>query len=236
MVNKTKCLAILLLVVLGFTTSSFAQARGISINLKDASLEQLILQAEEQSDYKFYYESHSVNVSQKVSVNVKDASINKLMDSALAGTDVTYSVSGNKVMLAPKTESSREGQSQKLIKGVVLDSKGQPIAGADVVIVGTTKGTSTDANGAFFIDAKAGDKLKVSFLGFVDKTVTATVESLNITLEDDYTALSEVVVIGYGTAKKSSLTGALTQVNNESFQDQRVTRVDQALQGRAAGV
>jgi len=236
MVNKTKFLAVLLLVVLGFTTSSFAQARGISINLKDASLEQLILQAEEQSDYKFYYESHSVNVSQKVSVNVKDASINKLMDSALVGTDVTYSVSGNKVMLAPKTESSREGQSQKLIKGVVLDSKGQPIAGADVVIVGTTKGTSTDANGAFFIDAKAVDKLKVSFLGFVDKTVTATVESLNITLEDDYTALSEVVVIGYGTAKKSSLTGALTQVNNESFQDQRVTRVDQALQGRAAGV
>lgn len=235
MVNKSKFLAVLLLVVLGFTTSSFAQARGITINLREGSLEQLILQAEEQSDYKFYYESHSVNVRQKVSVNVKDASINQLMDSALEGTGVSYSVSGNKVMLAPKAEVSHQGQSQKPIKGVILDSKGQPVAGADVVIVGTTKGTSTDANGAFSIDAKLGDQLKVSFLGFVDKTVAAG-DNLSITLQDDLTALNEVVVIGYGTAKKSSLTGALTQVNSESFQDQRVTRVDQALQGRAAGV
>jgi hypothetical protein len=173
MVNKSKFLAALLLVVLGFTTSSFAQARGITINLKDGSLEQLILQAEEQSDYKFYYESHSVNVRQKVSVNVKDASINKLMDSALEGTDVTYSVSGNKVMLAPKAEGARQGQSQKPIKGVIVDSKGQPIAGANVVIVGTTRGTSTDANGAFSIEAKPGEQLTVSFLGFVDKTVAA---------------------------------------------------------------
>src|SRR5574344_534316 len=187
MVNKSKFLAALLLVVLGFTTSSFAQARGITINLREGSLEQLILQAEEQSDYKFYYESHSVNVRQKVSVNVKDASINQLMDSALEGTEVSYSVSGNKVMLAPKAEVSHQGQSQKPIKGVILDSKGQPVAGADVVIVGTTKGTSTDANGAFSIDAKPGDQLKVSFLGFVDKTGAAG-DTLTIPLQADLTA------------------------------------------------
>lgn len=141
---------------------------------------------------------------------------------------------------APKAYAVEGGtlitQNSGKVTGVVMDTGGVPIIGADVVVVGTTIGVFTDIDGKFIIDAKPGERLKVSYMGFKDLIVEVTGDNMNIVLEADQEALDEVVVIGYGTARKSTLTGALSQVSSSSFEDQKVTRIDQALQGRAAGV
>ena len=139
--------------------------------------------------------------------------------------------------MAANAAESVTGVEQQQVRGSVKDASGQPVVGAYIVQVGnTSNGTITDADGQFSISLKEGDQVKVSCIGFADLTVTVGSGPLSIVLSEDTTLLNEIVVIGYGTAKKSSLTGALSQVSSSAFEDQKVTRVDQALQGRASGV
>ena len=124
------------------------------------------------------------------------------------------------------------------IKGKVTDGTNSPVIGAGVIADGTTTGSVTDVDGSYSISVPAGTKLIFSCLGYLDQIVETgnSSSTINVVLKEDSTLLDEVVMIGYGTAKKSSLTGALSQVSSDSFKDQKVTRVDQALQGRASGV
>jgi len=120
---------------------------------------------------------------------------------------------------------------------VIAQSDSQPIPGANVLIVGTATGTATDFDGNFQIQVASGDVVQFSFLGFVTQRVTITNQTvLNISLEDDANQLEEVVVIGYGTQKKSHLTGAISKVVNDDLDQIAVTRVDDALIGQVSGV
>ncbi len=123
------------------------------------------------------------------------------------------------------------------IKGKVIDNYGEPIVGVTVVVASTYVNTITNNNGEFSIQAKKGDLLKFTLMGYVSQDVTIGDQNdVQVVLKEDVALLDEIVVIGYGTSLKSNLTGSLSQVGDESFEDQRVTRVDEALQGRAAGV
>lgn len=128
---------------------------------------------------------------------------------------------------------------QNSISGTVtaLDD-GSPIPGANVIVKGTSNGTSTDFDGNFTIsNVEPNTILQISFLGF--KTLEITVgnqTTINIALESDAQQLDDVVVVGYGTARRSDLTGALASVSAKDFEKQPITRVDQAIQGRASGV
>lgn len=128
---------------------------------------------------------------------------------------------------------------QSTVTGLVtsLDDN-QPILGANVTIKGTSNGTSTDFDGAFSIENVSPDDILVfSFLGFETLEVAVGNQTqINVQLETDTQSLDEVVVIGYGTMRKSDVTGSLTSVSAKSFEQQPLTRIDQALQGRAAGV
>ena len=132
--------------------------------------------------------------------------------------------------------SFAQSQSRQ-IAGKVTDSDGQPVAGADVLVAGTTNGTSTDHDGNFVINASSDDVLRFAFLGFVEQSIKVGSRSvINVTLAEDSQVLDDVLVIGYGTIKKSSSTGSQASVSDKSFAEQKVTRIDQALQGRATGV
>ncbi len=125
------------------------------------------------------------------------------------------------------------------IKGNVVDTSGQPVIGASVLVKGTMNGTNTDINGNFSLNnVPANGTLEVTFIGF--KTVeTIAVPSqtfFNITMEEDSATLDEVVVVGYGVQKKSDVTGALTRVDSETLNTKPVMNAFEALQGKAAGV
>jgi TonB-linked SusC/RagA family outer membrane protein len=127
--------------------------------------------------------------------------------------------------------------SQNLITGKVTDSNGQPLPGATVVVENSNKGTTTDFNGNFSIDASSGNVLVISYIGFLTTRITVgNATTYNVTLEEDLAKLEEVVVVGYGTQKKINLTGALETVTFSEEVNQPVTNSGQLLYGRFSGV
>ena len=123
------------------------------------------------------------------------------------------------------------------VTGVVMaEGEPDPVIGANVMVKGTSNGTITDFDGNFSLDAKSGDILLISYMGYKPQEVKATTSPMRITLQADNVLLEEVVAIGYGTMKKSDLTGAVTSVSADDLLKAPVSGLDQALQGRAAGV
>ena len=129
-------------------------------------------------------------------------------------------------------------QDSYLIKGkVVSQVDNLPIPGVNVIVVGTTNGVSTDFDGNYQIQVKQDDVLQFSYVGFKTQTIIITnQQTLNVSLSEDTSQLDEVVVIGYGTQKKSHLTGAIAKVKGEDVAAIQSTRVDEALAGKLPGV
>ncbi|QJD95515.1 TonB-dependent receptor [Mucilaginibacter robiniae] len=126
---------------------------------------------------------------------------------------------------------------QSVVKGKVTDKSGQPLPGVGVKVQGTTTATSTDINGSYTINAAPNASLIFTYVGFTTLTEPIANQSVvNVTLTEGTNNLNDVVVVGFGTQKKSVVTGAITRVKTSDIQDQQVTRLDQALQGRTSGV
>ena len=124
-----------------------------------------------------------------------------------------------------------------LLSGTVTGEDNVPFPSVNVIIPNTTRGTLTDFDGHYEIDVVKGDELQFSFLGFITQTVTISNQTeLNITLAEDASKLDEVVVVGYGSRKKSDITGAVSSIKAEELNAFPVLNAEQALQGRAAGV
>lgn len=133
---------------------------------------------------------------------------------------------------------SVHAQQAKTISGKVISkADGQPVPGVNILIVGTTTGTSTDFDGKYTIEAKAGDVLQFSYVSFKNQVITVgESNTIDVSLEEDTNTLDEIVVIGYGTQKRKNLTGAITKLKNEKLDQIAVARVDDALVGQVAGV
>ncbi|WP_321516839.1 TonB-dependent receptor [Marinifilum fragile] len=128
-------------------------------------------------------------------------------------------------------------QNQKTITGKVVDEQNLPLIGVNILVKGTTLGTVTDFDGNFQLDVPANGVVKFSFIGYVDQEITITNEtSLNIVLKEDVQGLNEVVVVGYGTQKKSDLTGAVASVKAEDLAKTPSSNPVNSLQGKVAGV
>ncbi|MDK2842808.1 MAG: TonB-dependent starch-binding outer membrane protein SusC [Anaerophaga sp.] len=128
-------------------------------------------------------------------------------------------------------------QEQKTVSGQVTDSQNQPLPGVNVVIKGTMQGTITDIDGNYELQASGGDVLRFSFIGFKTQEVPVGDQTtINVTMEEEFAGLDEVVVVGYGVQQKSLVTGAISSVNAQDLETTSNTRVEQALQGRTAGV
>ena len=127
--------------------------------------------------------------------------------------------------------------SQNVISGTVKDSSGQPLPGATVLIQNTTRGTNTDFDGLFTLEASEGEVLEISFIGFATTKVTVGKgKTYDIVLQEDAAQLDEVVVVGYGTQKKVNLTGSVETITFKEEVNQPVTNAGQLLYGRFSGV
>ena len=124
---------------------------------------------------------------------------------------------------------------QVAVKGHVKDATGEPIIGATIRVDGQTGGAVTDYDGNFTIQAPAGATITVSYIGYDTQSLTAS-SNMEITLTDDTKSLNEVVVIGYGRAKKSDLTGSVTAIKPDEMNHGLITSAQDALQGKVAGV
>ena len=126
-------------------------------------------------------------------------------------------------------------QQQGSIKGTVVDDKGEPVIGANVLVVGTSVGTITDIDGVFKINAKAGAKLKITFIGYTEQVVVAQ-NNMRVVLSEDATTLQEVEIVAYGVQKKVTMTGAVASVKTEALTRTSIGSVSNVLGGQMAGL
>ncbi|WP_321019861.1 TonB-dependent receptor [Bacteroides sp.] len=135
------------------------------------------------------------------------------------------------------SDTTTDGDAGKTIKGVINDEQGETIIGASVIIKGEDTGTTSDMDGRFTLEAPEGAILVISYTGYHTQEVKVRKRSLlRVVLKEDNQLLDEVVVVGYGTVKKSDLTGAVSGVSNRQYKNQPVQRVENILQGRTPGV
>ena len=137
------------------------------------------------------------------------------------------------MMLLPLTASA-----QSKVTGTVTDANGETVIGATIKIKGVNGvGTVTDMDGNFSINAKAGQTLEISYIGYTNKTVKVPANGrISIVMTEDTHSLNEVVVVGYGTMKRSDLTGSVSSIDEKAIKQGVNTSMEQAMQGRIAGV
>lgn len=221
-------------------------SQNVSITLKksDTELENVLNDIEKQTDYLFVYNKF-VNVNRKVSVDWNKCKLDDVLKLLFAGTEVQYTVDGSYIVLSAKNTPVGKGktsipvvQQNKKISGVVKDKSGEPIIGANIVVKDSKSlGTVTDVDGKFSLEVGNGKLLTVSYIGYDTKEVSiGNGKNLIIILSEDTKTLDEVVVIGYGTVKKSNLISAVSKIDNESIKERPVMTVGDALQGQLSGV
>lgn len=143
----------------------------------------------------------------------------------------------NNKEVTTNSDTTTDGDAGKTIKGVINDEQGETIIGASVIIKGEDTETTSDMDGRFTLEAPEGAILVISYIGYHTQEVKVRKRSLlRVVLKEDNQLLDEVVVVGYGTVKKSDLTGAVSGVSNRQYKNQPVQRVENILQGRTPGV
>jgi len=218
------------------------QQERLNVILKNASLEDVFTAIEKQSSYRFLYKSDLVDIRKKVNVSQRNAELESILKEALAGTDIYFTVKeGDLVIItpsAPKVASDIQ-QDDKVIRGKVVDVNGDPLPGAAVYLKGNNAiGTITDVEGHYELKIpKEAQTIIFSFIGMENQEVAFAGQSnINITLMSAYEEVDEVVVVAYGTQKKSNLTGSVQAVSGDELKDATTPSVSQLLQGKASGV
>lgn len=194
-----------------------------------------------QTDYKFFYEKGTFKDIHKVKVTEGVVNVNKLLVRSLSNGNFDIEVTKKNVILIKQravSESIKKKVQEHQITGTIVDKDGNPLPGASIMEKGTIIGTVTDFDGKFSLSVSDENAiLVVTYLGFATQEIAVGDQtSFTITLQEDASALDEVVLIGYGSQRKSDLTGAVTVVKLKAMDEVPVVSVDQALVGRVGGV
>jgi len=204
----------LLLVSMGsIYASAYAQNREITLNATNISLKEVIKQIERQSDYTFFYNEDYVDLSQLVSLTTNKKDIGVVLTSLCSQAKLNCKfMENNLVVITSETQ-----QKQSKVSGKVTDDSGQPLVGVTIIVSGSSRAVITDVNGNYSISLNANDKVLVfSFIGMKKQEVTIGGRPIiNLLMETESNALSEVIVIGYGTAKRKDFTGSVSSVRME---------------------
>lgn len=239
-IMKVTVVLCLLTIFCTFASVSYSQTAEISLNLQGVTLQEALDAVKKQSDFSFWYRNEEIDLFKKVSVKIDHKNIREVMTQLLYGQDLAYTIDEKHIIIYKKDKSAepqRLVQKQKRITGIVTDPNGDPIIGANVVEKGTTNGTITDLDGKFSLTVDDRSSLLVSYIGFLSQELQIKGESyIKISLEESNKQLDEVVVIGYGTVKKSDLTGSVASVKSSAIMDLPTNNISQALQGRIPGV
>ena len=205
-----------------------------------ATVRDVLRVIEDQSDFFFLYKNENIDVNRTVSVDIKEKTVEYLLSQLFKGTTVEYEVVNRQIVLIDKEKGNFNSlsQQQKSITGKVTDSSGSSLPGVSVVVKGTTNGTISDGNGSYSLsNVPENATVQFSFVGMKGQEIAVGGKStINVSMEEDAIGIEEVVAVGYGTMKKSDLTGSVVSVKSDQLVSFPVSGAVQALQGRAAGV
>lgn len=220
-------------------TTLHSQNAKVSISRNNLPLKEFIQEIEKQTDYLFMYSEKEINLQEEVHVNAKNKPVSTVLEEVFGNSKIAYNFNEGYISLRKaEIEIKSVNQTKRKISGVVTDTTGEPIIGANVVVKGTTDGSITDIDGKFSLDVPEGTTLEISYIGYLTQTIPVrNKSSFQITLQEDTQKLDEVVVVGFGTQKKVNLTGSIGTVKTEEVLKSRpVTNVQELLSSSVPGM
>ena len=238
-------LALILWVATMLQVSAASYAQKVSIDVKNAPLSEVLTILRKQSGYNFLYTNAVLKSSKPVSVSLKNQGLNEVLAQCLKDQPLSYIINGNTVVIKKKDEypafltpPSTETVAPINITGTVVDNKGAGLPGVTVKVKGAAAGTLTGATGGFSITVPDNNSVLVfSYIGFLTQEVpVAGNRNLRVVLLEDLKTLSDVVVVGYGTQSRATVTAAIAKVDGKNIANQPVGTPGEALAGLAAGV
>ena len=221
------------------SAETYSQTTKMTLAENNSTLLNVLRAIEGQSEFKFFY-NEKVDVNKSVSVEATQKSVTDILDKVLTSTSIKYKVLGRQIALYDKDEMEPfiSEQQGKKVTGKVTDETGAALPGVSVVIKGTVTGTITDSNGKYSL-SNASEKsiLQFTFVGMRMQEVEVGSESvINVTLTEEAIGIEEIVAVGYGVQKKSSVTGAISSVSGKEISQVPVASFQSALQGKATGI
>jgi TonB-dependent starch-binding outer membrane protein SusC len=213
----------------------------ITLQLKNASPEQVFEQIETQTNYSFLFNYKALKEVKKITVSVKNVSLETALEACFKDQQITYRIVDNNIVINPGLAgdnlSRRSSFTTPPVTGIVRGADGQPIAGANIIIKGTKRGVTTNVDGSFSVNANYGDILLISSVGYTEKQITIDNSDIgSISLAVSASQLDDAVIIAYGTTTKRLNTGSVATVKSTDIEKQPVANPLSALQGRMAGV
>lgn len=231
--------ATLVVLMLSLSVVTMAQQK-VSVRVTNATLKRVFQVIESQTTYRFSYKSDVIDNRGDITINKQKVPVGTVLDAALKGRPLQYQIVSDKSIVITDRQQQRKAATQQTVaagkvSGTVKDDNGEPVMGATVAVVGSDELAITDMDGHFSIAAPKGSTLKISYLGFLDRQVKAA-DNMDVRMTEDTQSLNEIVVVGYGTMKRSDMTGALSSVDAKELAKRTTTNPAEALQGKVAGV
>ena len=214
-----------------------SQNARITFTKNNATLESVLNEIENQTDYLFIINSN-IDTHQKVSVRADDTPVSKVLDELFHDTEIHYTMEGSHIVLSNKPQPAILQQTRK-ITGRILDENGEPLIGVSVMLKGTSNGTITNIDGDYTLSGDITDKsvLEVTYIGMKKQEITVGNRTrINITMTSDNEMLDEVIVVGYGTQRKGNLTGSVSAIKSEKLTIAPIGNVTNALAGQLPGL
>lgn len=235
---------LLVLLMLCIGAAAHAVGNKVSLDVRNAPLENVLRSIEKQTDYRFFYSKETVNVSNHVSVSARNESIRSVLDRILPPQGISYVIENKRIALkqAPASSANKqlkaENNDNKVrITGTVTDGHGEPLTGVSVMVQGERIGVITDIDGNYEIEVPQGSQHRFSYIGYTPEKKKADKSGkLDVVMTEDSQLLSEVVVIGYGTMDKKELTSAISHVGEKDFLTISSSDPAMLIQGKVPGV
>lgn len=211
-------------------------AQNVSFSTNKVTLKSAFEKIEKASKYKIAYNSSQLNANRSVTLSKKSDDVFGMLTQLLKGTNCTYELEGNYIIIKPLQKAQTSGKKVK-VRGVIKDETGEPIIGATVRVKGQSEGTVSDFDGNFTLDVTDDNTLQISYIGYqTQEFAVGKQHHFSIVLEEDKKILNEVVVIGYGTQKKGDITSSVGSVKSEDFTAGAINDAGQLIQGKIAGL
>ena len=234
---------LLIACVMTASAGGFSQDVKVNLSLNGVKLTSLFKAIEKETKYRFAFSNDIIPNGRTVTINVKEMPVSQVLNEVLSKTNLKYRfVEGSGIFIISKKTEFPDADMQaaviRTVTGKVTNAEGEPLSNVSVQIKNSTKATTTNADGAFSIDVEDNaNALIFSFVGMVTREVNIEGKtSLNVVLQVTNKELDEVVVVGYGTQKRTLITGAVSSVNSKTLNETPALTISQALQGRVAGL
>jgi TonB-linked SusC/RagA family outer membrane protein len=235
--NAKRLVLIMFLGMFALPANLYAQKNKITVNIQNGTLYDLVSEIEKQTDYMFFYKSEDIDKNLKVNVRAENKPVSDVLTEILQGTNLSYTVDSKYILIAKKSNQIFQ---QIIVKGIVTDAAtGEPLPGVNIFVKGTTtSGTTSDMEGKYSLLVPSRDDVLVySFVGFVTQEISVGTRTvIDLSLSEEAQEIDEVVVIGYGTTRKVSLTGAVATLKPDEIQSVPTGNLTNALAGRISGV